>query len=462
MDHAPETSPLALPQSRPWGRVFVRRVGLGIAGFALLVLLDWQPSLGLLRGLLPGMVLKPLAALGFLLAGLVLANEARRVPWPAVSVLLSVAIAVAGAASLHADLAGVALASDRWFPDPEAAITSGIAGRMSPLTACGLLLLGLLGALRLDGACLRLRHGLALLVLGIAMFTLAAYGQQVGDAAFLPVPLLAAGLFLAAALAWLAVLPARGLLHVVHSTGIGGLVSRRLLLPALLLPGLLGVLARLAGSRAGWSAITVASIQALATGALLAWMIWWVATLLERLQRQRDEVRVLHDESHTDALTGLPNRRAFDEAIAVLGQGRRGHDHGGSLLLLDLDRFKDYNDRFGHQAGDAVLRQVGALLRHAVRPSDLPARYGGEEFAVLLPEAGIEEAMQVAERIVRAFRAVAWPGRAVTISVGAAALAGSESADALVGRADAALYAAKAAGRDRVVQAAAPAQPAPA
>ena len=174
MDHAPETPPLALPQSRPWGRVFVRRVGLGIAGFALLVLLDWQPSLGLLRGLLPGMVLKPLAALGFLLAGLVLANEARRVPWPAVSVLLSVAIAVAGAASLHADLAGVALASDRWFPDPEAAITSGIAGRMSPLTACGLLLLGLLGALRLDGACLRLRHGLALLVLGIAMFTLAA------------------------------------------------------------------------------------------------------------------------------------------------------------------------------------------------------------------------------------------------------------------------------------------------
>lgn len=283
-----------------------------------------------------------------------------------------------------------------------------------------------------------------------------------GDAAFLPVPLLAAGLFLAAALAWLAVLPARGLLHVVHSTGIGGLVSRRLLLPALLLPGLLGVLARLAGSRAGWSAITVASIQALATGALLAWMIWWVATLLERLQRQRDEVRVLHDESHTDALTGLPNRRAFDEAIAVLGQGRRGHDHGGSLLLLDLDRFKDYNDRFGHQAGDAVLRQVGALLRHAVRPSDLPARYGGEEFAVLLPEAGIEEAMQVAERIVRAFRAAAWPGRAVTISVGAAALAASESADALVGRADAALYAAKAAGRDRVVQAAPPAQPAPA
>ncbi len=124
MHPAPASQPFALTLHKPWGRVFVRRVGLGIAVFSLLVLLDWHPASGTLRGLLPGVVMKPLAALAFVLTGLVLANEARRVPWPAVSVLLSATIAAAGAASLHADLTGVALASDGWFPDPDAAITS--------------------------------------------------------------------------------------------------------------------------------------------------------------------------------------------------------------------------------------------------------------------------------------------------------------------------------------------------
>jgi diguanylate cyclase (GGDEF)-like protein len=161
-------------------------------------------------------------------------------------------------------------------------------------------------------------------------------------------------------------------------------------------------------------------------------------------------VVALLGETHTAALTALPNRRAFNEAIEGLVHGRREHDRSFALLMLDLDRFKDYNDAHGHLAGDEVLRRTAMLLRGALRPGDLPARYGGEEFAVLLPDTDAAEAARAAERIVEAFHGEPWPGRPVTVSIGLAAAGRDEAAVAVVGRADAALYAAKAAGRDRV------------
>jgi diguanylate cyclase (GGDEF)-like protein len=181
-----------------------------------------------------------------------------------------------------------------------------------------------------------------------------------------------------------------------------------------------------------------------------------VAQLLDRVERQRREAEQLRDSANLDALTGLINRRGFDSAIDQLLRGRRERDAAFSMLMLDLDHFKDYNDDFGHQAGDDVLRQVGRLLRAALRPADLPARYGGEEFALLLPETDLEHAHGVAERVLADFRAAAWPLRPVTVSIGVAEAHRSDDARELIRRADEALYAAKHGGRDRVVVAAAP------
>ncbi|HVF73611.1 MAG TPA: GGDEF domain-containing protein [Acidimicrobiales bacterium] len=154
--------------------------------------------------------------------------------------------------------------------------------------------------------------------------------------------------------------------------------------------------------------------------------------------------------AHVDALTGLSNRRAFEEALdrEVARAARSGE--AVSLAMFDIDHFKAVNDTLGHQGGDAVLRAVAAALADACRDADLPARYGGEEFAVLLPACGAGEAYRVAERLRAAVAATV----DVTMSAGVAALpAHATSADELLRTADDALYAAKRTGRDRTVRA---------
>ncbi|HEX6986177.1 MAG TPA: GGDEF domain-containing protein, partial [Planctomycetaceae bacterium] len=160
----------------------------------------------------------------------------------------------------------------------------------------------------------------------------------------------------------------------------------------------------------------------------------------------------------TDPLTELPNRRALRERLAdaLEAAGRAGRPV--SLALLDVDRFKQFNDAFGHPAGDDVLRAFAALLRRASRSGDLPARFGGEEFAVLLPDADAREASAAAERLRGAIEGAAWPLRPVTASFGVATVfppsqPDESVADVLIAAADAALYRSKAAGRNRVTHA---------
>ncbi|GAB3745998.1 GGDEF domain-containing protein [Lysobacter olei] len=450
------------PVAEAWGRPFICRAGVGMMVVAVVVLLGWQFDVVALRTVLPGAnSMKPVSALAFLLAGLALLNRCSVVPVPELCRVLSVVVATLGAGSLVAFGLELPLPTDRWYPDPESAVIGRIPGRMSEVTAAGFVVLGMLGLLPDRAPWWRVQQLLALLLLGLSMFALASFGYQAGVRAGqmepTPVAIHTAILFLVAALAWLASLPPKGLMRVMHAAGLGGLVARRLLLPALLVPSLLGLFARVAGDWLAWTPTTVVSTLALLSGSALAGLIWWVALLLDRLEHERANALALHDESHTDALTGLPNRRAFDEAMRGLVHGRRHADRSFALLMLDLDRFKDYNDTFGHLAGDQVLRQLAVLLRNTLRPGDLPVRYGGEEFAVLLPDTDAREAAAVAERIVQAFRDETWPGRPVTVSIGWAAAGRDEAAETLVGRADAALYAAKAAGRDRVMQAVEPA-----
>jgi diguanylate cyclase (GGDEF)-like protein len=176
-----------------------------------------------------------------------------------------------------------------------------------------------------------------------------------------------------------------------------------------------------------------------------------VAYLLDRVERGHRETVLLRERASSDALTGLANRRCFDDALAKLLHGRRQKDATFSLLMLDVDAFKDYNDDFGHLAGDEALRIAGTLLREGRLASDLPARYGGEEFAVLLPGTSAGQAAAVAERILAEFRAYPWPLRPVSVSIGVAEVHPDDGVLELVHRADVALYQAKRAGRGRVV-----------
>lgn len=159
-----------------------------------------------------------------------------------------------------------------------------------------------------------------------------------------------------------------------------------------------------------------------------------------------------------DGLTGVFNRRYLDHRLEVELERVRRYVRPLSVLIADVDHFKRVNDQHGHPCGDAVLTAIAGVLVRSVRKSDVVARYGGEEFCCVLPETDLAGALVVAEKLRAAVEAqvVPWDGQAlrVTVSLGAAqALDPAEEARALVGRADAGLYAAKAAGRNRVVAA---------
>jgi diguanylate cyclase (GGDEF)-like protein len=177
------------------------------------------------------------------------------------------------------------------------------------------------------------------------------------------------------------------------------------------------------------------------------------------LKRQRDQLRRL---SAVDGLTGLANRRAFGEALEKEWRGAVRRNGSISLLMTDLDDFKQFNDAYGHLAGDEALRRVSkALAGAALRPADMVARYGGEEFVILLPDTGANEAALVADRLLLAVRRLAIPHehsrgwQFVSLSVGLASArpARSVTANELLDLADRMLYKAKNSGRNRVVTA---------
>lgn len=160
----------------------------------------------------------------------------------------------------------------------------------------------------------------------------------------------------------------------------------------------------------------------------------------------------LEQISITDALTSLFNRRyLMSEFEKEINRAQR-HERRFAVLMMDVDKFKQYNDAHGHQAGDRVLQGMGVVIRDATREPDVSARYGGEEFTVLLPDCDIDGAMDAAERVRARLAREVFDGRTVTISIGAAEYpTHGDTARDLIAAADAALYEAKRQGRDRVV-----------
>lgn len=152
-----------------------------------------------------------------------------------------------------------------------------------------------------------------------------------------------------------------------------------------------------------------------------------------------------------DSLTGVANRRLFRERLDLECEVAAETDSHLSLVLLDVDHFKSYNDSFGHQAGDEVLKSLADILKVSVRQGDLAARFGGEEFVILLPNTNARVALSIAERMRSQVEATEFPNRPVTASFGVATVDGkSVDVRALLEAADTAMYAAKKAGRNRV------------
>jgi diguanylate cyclase (GGDEF)-like protein len=177
--------------------------------------------------------------------------------------------------------------------------------------------------------------------------------------------------------------------------------------------------------------------------------------MLDELEKTKNELeeanRLLRQLVTTDDLTGLRNRRAFDERLKeefLLGRTR---SKKLSVAILDIDDFKQRNDQFGHAAGDQALKQLATVLRKAMRQADIVARYGGEEFMILLPGTGLEQAHILMDRVLEHVHAARWPDRPVTISIGVAELDPATDIDegSLKARADEALYEAKRAGKDQ-------------
>jgi diguanylate cyclase (GGDEF)-like protein len=184
--------------------------------------------------------------------------------------------------------------------------------------------------------------------------------------------------------------------------------------------------------------------------ALFLLVVARMAGLIRQVEQQAVQLDAL---AQHDALTGVANRRAWDHTLPVEMDRARRAGTPLAVALLDLDLFKQFNDQYGHQAGDQVLKSATAAWQALLRPSDLLARYGGEEFSVLLPTTTLDQAIEIIDRL-----RVATP-LAQTFSAGVAMWHGDETSDQIVARADQALYQAKHAGRNQVLPAGAPVGP---
>jgi diguanylate cyclase len=171
----------------------------------------------------------------------------------------------------------------------------------------------------------------------------------------------------------------------------------------------------------------------------------------------RQNLEVVQREALTDALTGIPNRKCFETRLREAARDAMENGEPLSLLIADIDHFKRFNDTYGHQLGDQVLKLVARTLTHSVKGRDTPARYGGEEFAIILPQTRLKDASVVADQIRHTITRHKLVGResggdygTITVSLGASQYRPGESLGDLIRRADAALYHAKRMGRNRV------------
>ncbi len=428
---------------------FSRVVGWVLVAVSLAILVTWISGTGPLRELVQAQAgTHAGAAFAFLLAGCALLLSKHV---PRASVALSLALMLLGGIGLLEFATGQDAVVWRWLDGLLPDWPGRPVGSMTEFAALAFTMIGVAGTAVALGRAIWLREACVIGVIGMAMASSASYGLVLaGDSATMlrRMPIMTASQLLLLSLAWMASVPTTGMTRIAVADSLGGAFARRLILPALLLPLLLTFLFKAVQSWLGMSESLALALAAVATGGVVTVMITWVALLQDRSERQRRTVHVLREDASTDALTGLANRRMLDTTLAQAMQDRGGE--ALVVLMLDIDHFKKFNDSFGHQAGDDVLRETGRLLGEAVRAQDLAARYGGEEFVIVLPHSDVLHAENVGQRILEAFRSHDWPLRAVTVSIGVAVAEAHDSPEDLVRRADEAMYRSKQEGRDRL------------
>ncbi len=325
-------------------------------------------------------------------------------------------------------------------------------GRPAAVTA---LMVALLGGASL---CVRrptlwmLKSAAAIIAALLAWVSINAYafGRQSLQAMppFSSVALPTSAIMLLVSIGVLAAEPVSSPIRIVFAKSSGGIVSRWMLPPAIFAPPLLGWLL---GRSSLLDAYPPAFRWALYSTASSLGSVWLIMMLVWRITLIDAERSVATELSLRDPLTGLANRRAFDSFLAERFAVARRHGRALSLILVDIDRFKSYNDAYGHPEGDELLRALALLLSSATRDNDLVARIGGEEFAIALPETDLAGAREIAERLRAQAESATVFRRTVTVSVGIAMVGkDTQSAAALIQECDAALYDAKRTGRNRV------------
>jgi diguanylate cyclase (GGDEF)-like protein len=438
-----------VPDSRhisPYLRWFVVAIGIsGIAVGAAVILGGWQGQSLFIKSVLPGLAtMKVNTALAIALLGVALSLPQTTAATRRGASLAATIAGGMGIVTLLEYLTGSNLGIDELlFADPDTPAAM-FPGRPAPATALSLALLavGLLCADTRTGRALKTSATLsAALISWLALtgylfgtsslYRVAPYGSMALHTALICL-LLSVGVLATKPLCWPTL--------IVLGKGTGGLISRWLLPPAVFAPPILGWLfAR--GELQGTYSTSFA--WALYTAATSAGSVALILLLGRRVEAATE--LSLHDP-----LTGLANRRAFDSFLQETFNLARRHRHPLSLLMLDVDNFKSYNDFFGHPAGDELLVTLAGSLHMLARKTDLVARVGGEEFAIVLPETDLAGACAFAERT--RSRVEQEPNRRpMTISIGVASLDdGVEDAAALVRKSDVELYRAKRGGRNCV------------
>jgi diguanylate cyclase (GGDEF)-like protein len=423
-----------------------------VGTIACTVLAGWIFGIPALTSIVPGLVsMKTNTALAFLMlsAALCAAAEGR---WPGWQRWLAVAAAVAGSSSLFEYVSGISLGIDQaLFRDP---VRSLYPGRMAPVSAVNFLLLATALLIPSTRRGNYVKEGLALLLALSA--TLAIVGYIYGVPTFYgvistslsPMALHTGASFLTLAIGFLIIPRQEGFIHVLRGPSIAAMAARYMLLPATLVPVVLGGLFIRSRWNLGHPHLVMA-LSVVSDIVLLVILIWLFALMVRRVELER---AVIQRQAETDQLTGIYNRRHFETSLDQEIERARRYGSPLSLLMIDVDNFKLLNDRHGHLVGDRVLYQLTRECESCLRASDVFCRYGGDEFVIIAPETPAGAAMALARRLrqnIASMELDSSPG-ALAISIGVAVWEESlKTNDGIIAAADSALYQAKSAGRDR-------------